>query len=102
MASACNKAMSMRSRSLKLAGIRNTLSIRWAVLSGRVSANSSARFTIRRALCVVESQAAKANKTNMPIQPKRFMRAKIRNIPLSRGDKGTKKEDFSALFFVGF
>jgi hypothetical protein len=70
--------MSMRSRSLKLAGMRSTLSIRRAVLSGRVSTNSSARFTKRRASRVVVSQAdIKASKTNIPIQAKRFMAAKV-------------------------
>jgi hypothetical protein len=48
--------------------MRNTLSIRRTVLSGRVSANSSARFTMRRASRVALSQAAKASKTNNPIQ----------------------------------
>ena len=39
--------------------MRNTLSIRRTVLSGRVSAKSSARFTMRRASRVVASQADK-------------------------------------------
>ncbi|MBQ6305492.1 MAG: hypothetical protein IJK78_02905 [Bacteroidales bacterium] len=37
--------------------MRSTLSIKRTVLSGRVSANSSARFTMRRASRVVVSQA---------------------------------------------
>ena len=47
----------IKPRSLKLAGMRNTLSIKRTVLSGRVSANCSARFTMRRASRVVASQA---------------------------------------------
>ncbi len=57
----------------------STLSIRRTVLSGRVSANNSACFTMRRASRVVVSQAAEANKTSIPIQHKRFMPAKIGN-----------------------
>ena len=68
----------MRSRSLKLAAMCNTLSISRRVLSGWVSANCSARRTMRRASRVVVSHAAKVSisaKTNMGNLA--FMPAKI-------------------------
>ena len=49
--------------------MRSTLSIKRTVLSGRVSANCSARFTMRRASRVVASQAdKKANSVPADLQ----------------------------------
>ena len=61
----------------KAPGMRNTLSIRRTVLSGNVSANSSARRTMRLASREGVWQAAKASKTIIPIHPIRFMPAKL-------------------------